>query len=220
MKLLIIGAAGKTGQAIVKEALAAGHEVTAFVHDAAGYNQPGVRLIEADATDPAKMNEAIAGQDAVLDAIGGHTPWKQTSLDDNVARVVITAMRSHAVRRLLVVSALGTGESMANASFLYEHLVAPTFLRGALADKTAMEATIEATDLDWTIVRAAVLTDDRATGNVRVYSVEGESETQAGSTDAPHETAHKIARADVAVFLLRQLTSSQYSRKLVTIATS
>ena len=97
MKILVIGAAGKSGEALVKQALADGHEVTAFVHDASDYKQPDVKVVEGDVLDAAKVNSAVAGQDAVLDALGGHTPYKETTLETNAARNVVNAMRQHGV---------------------------------------------------------------------------------------------------------------------------
>ena len=207
MKILVIGAAGKTGEALVQQALAAGHEVTAFVHDDSDYRRDGVRVVEGDVLDSAKIDPAVAGQDAVLDAIGGSTPYKETTLETNAARNVMDAMRRNGVRRLVVTSAMGVGESKENAGFLYEHLLMPTFLRGTVKDKTGMEAEVKASDLDWIIVRPAILTDGEATGNVKVFSAE------------TSETAHKISRADVAAFMLQQLTSDTHLRQAVTIAT-
>ena len=145
----------------------------------------------------------------MIDTLGGSTPWKETGLEPNAARNVVAAMRKHGVRRLVVISALGVRESQANAGFFYEHLLMPTLLRGALQDKTRMEADLEAGagDLDWVLVRPAALTNGELTGNVRVFSAETE------------EKAHKISRADVAAFLLAQLTSDTYLRQAVTIGT-
>ncbi len=207
MKILIMGAAGKTGEALVQQALADGHEVTAFVHDASGYRRDGVRVVEGDVLDSAKIDPAVAGQDAVLDTVGGSTPYKETTLETNAARNVMDAMQRNGVRRLVVTSAMGVGESKENAGFLYEHLLMPTFLRGTVKDKTGMEAEVKASDLDWIIVRPAILTDGEATGNVKVFSAE------------TSETAHKISRADVAAFMLQQLTSDTHLRQAVTIAT-
>ena len=107
MKILVVGAAGKTGEAIVQQALAAGHTVTAFVHDAKEFVGEGARVIEGDVLDAAVVDKAVEGQEAVLDALGGHTPWKQTSLDANAARNLIASMHRHGVKRLLVVGPSG-----------------------------------------------------------------------------------------------------------------
>ena len=205
MKILVIGAAGKTGKAVVEEAVAAGHQVTAFVREADEYKGANVRVIEGDATDSAVINEAVFGQDAVLDAIGGTTPYKTTTLETSAARTIIDSMQRNGVRRLVVTSMLGEGESKANAS-LYERLLVSTFLRGADKDKAAMESTVEASGLDWVILRPALLSDDPATGDVRVFSAES------------GEKAHKITRADLAAFMIAQLSSNEHLHQAVAIA--
>lgn len=207
MKLLVIGAAGKTGRAVVEQALTSGHDVTAFVHESTADFPSQVRIVTGDILDSAAVTAALANQDAVIDTLGGKTPYRQTTLETNAARIVIAAMEGTGVHRLLVVSALGEGDSKGNTSFVYEHVLMPTFLRGVLKDKAGMEAEVRASSLDWTIVRAALLTDDEPTGTVRVYPTDDT------------ETAHKIARADVATFLLAELPRDTYSRQAVTIAT-
>ncbi len=208
MKILVVGAAGKTGEAIVKHALAQGHTVTAFVHDAKEFTGEGARVVEGDALDPNAIAGAVMGQDAVLDALGGHTPWKATTMEANAARNVIEAMNRSGVRRLMVISAIGVGGTQDLVPSWYEHLIMPTFLRGAMHDKEAMEPVVEASGLDWTIVRPGHLVDGEPTGKVRVF--------EPGSG----ETAHKITRADVAVFMLAQLEKSSYLRQAVNIASN
>ncbi|MBC8140436.1 MAG: SDR family oxidoreductase, partial [Armatimonadetes bacterium] len=171
MKVLVIGAAGKTGKAVVEQAVAAGHEVTSFVRKADEYEVSGVRVLEGDATDSVAMDAAVLGQDAVLDTIGGKTPYKTTTLEASAAHTIIASMQRNGVRRLVVTSMLGEGDSMANAP-IYEQLLVKTFLRGADKDKAAMESAVEASGLDWVILRPAILSDDPAKGNVRVFSAE------------------------------------------------
>lgn len=205
MKILVIGAAGKTGQAVAEQAVAAGHQVTAFVRKADEYKGSDVRVIEGDATDRVAMDAAVLGQDAVVDTIGGKTPYKATTLESSVANTVIASMKRNGVRRLVVTSMVGVGDSEANASF-YERLLVSTFLRGADKDKAAMESAVESSDLDWVILRPAILSDDPAVGSVRVF------DPKTG------EKAHKITRADLASFALAQLSSEEYLHRAVTIA--
>ena len=108
--------------------------------------------------------------------------------------------------RLVVISVLGAGESGEQASFLYEHLFLPTFLRGAIKDKNAMEEVVRQSGLEWVLVRPPFLSDSDATGSVKIV--------------AEHETAHKITRGDLAQFLVDQLASDAYVGKAVTIANS
>ena len=207
MKVLVIGAAGKTGRAVIEQAIAGGHQVTAFVHKADEYEVSDVRVIEGDATDNATMDAAVLGQDAVLDTIGGKTPYKETTLESSAANTIIAAMQRNGVHRLVVTSMLGEGESEANTSF-YVRLLVSTFLRGADKDKAAMESAVESSGLDWVILRPAILTDDPAKGNIRVFDPE------------TGEKAHKITRADLADFMLAQLSSNEYLHQAVTIANS
>lgn len=207
MNVLVIGAAGKTGKAVVEQAVAAGHQVTAFVRKAAEYQGPAVRVVEGDAADGNAMDAAVKGQEAVLDTIGGKTPYKATTLESSAAHTIIAAMRRQGARRLVVTSMLGEGDSTANAPF-YERLLVATFLRGADKDKAAMETAVEKSELDWVILRPAILTDDPAQGHVRVFEA------------ATGEKAHKITRADLAAFMVAQLTSDQYLHQAVTIANS
>ena len=207
MKVLVFGASGKTGRAVVEHALAAGHEVTAFVREASEGSLAGVRVAQGDATSCPDVDSAMQGQEAVIDTIGGKTPYKATDLESSAASTIIASMRAHGVRRLLATSMLGVGESKENAP-VYERLLVATFLRGADKDKSAMEAEVRRSDLDWTILRPAILTDDPAKGDVRVY---------AEGTD---EKAHKITRADVAAFLVEQLASDAYVHQAIAIANS
>ena len=206
MKILVIGAAGKTGRAIVKQALGRGHTVTAFVHNAGEFEGNGARVIEGDVLDVAVLESAIAGQDAILDALGGHTPWKQTTLETNAARNVVKAMQQHGVKRLLVVSAIGVGGTADLVPSWYEHLIMPTLLRGAMQDKEEMEPVVEGSGLDWTLVRPGHLVEGEATGKVLTL--------EPGSG----QTAHKITRADVAAFLLDLLENGKYKQQAVNIA--
>lgn len=206
MKILVIGAAGKTGAAVVDQAVAAGHTVTAFVHNVETYARHDVQVAQGDALNPAEVTAALTGQEAVIDTLGGKTPYKESTLETDAARILIAAMQQANVRRLLVVSALGEGQSKANTSFVYEHLLMPTFLRGVLKDKAGMESEVTASNLDWTIVRAALLTDDEPTGSVRTYDADD------------GDVAHKITRSDLATFLVNELPRDTFSHKSVTVA--
>ena len=207
MNVLVIGAAGKTGQAVVEQALAAGHKVTAFVHRAATYSRTDVRVVEGDATDRRAMDTAVRGQDAVLDTIGGKTPYKTTTLESDTAHAIIAAMRQHKVRRLVVTSMLGVGDSVANSTWFLRLLVA-TFLRGADKDKTAMEKAVSASGLDWVILRPAILDDDPSRGEVHIFPT------------ATGQKAHKITRTDLATFMVAQLTNDEHLGQTLAIANS
>ncbi len=204
MKVLVVGAAGKTGSLVVENAISAGHSVSAFVHDRNSYKGPAQQVFAGSATDTDAMHAAVKGHDAVIDTIGGKTPYKTTTLERSTAQAIIGAMRSSGAHRLIVTSMLGVGDSSNNAPLFLRLLVA-TFLRGADRDKTAMENMVRNSNLDWTIVRPAILVDQPARGNLKIFP--------AGSS----EKAKKVSRADVAAFLVEQLSSDASLNQSVAI---
>ncbi len=204
MNVIVFGASGKTGSLVVERAIAAGHTVTVFVHEANHPQSAGVRVITGDAGDPAAVRSALAGQHAVIDTIGGKTPYKDTDLEATAARNIVAAMHAGSVRRLIVVSMMGIGDSKDQTPFWYEHLLLPTFLRGATKDKTAMESAVASSALDFVIARPPFLTEDAPTGSYVILPNDS--------------TGHKITRADLAQFLVDQLTTDQYLGQAVVVA--
>lgn len=83
-----------------------------------------------DATDMAAMEAAITGQDAVIDTVGGKAPYRHATLEASVATTIVAAMQRHGVRRLVVTSMVGEGDSAANTPF-YVKIMLVIFLRGA-----------------------------------------------------------------------------------------
>jgi putative NADH-flavin reductase len=206
MKLLVLGATGKTGSLVVKRALQQGHDVTVLVRDAGRLNISGVRVLHGDSTRPEDVCKAMQGQQAAIDTIGGSTPYRTTKLERNSVQNLIVAMQAEGARRLIAVSMMGLGESLSQAPFWYRYLLMPTFLRGSTQDKAAMEDEIRASGLDFVIVRPPILGDTPPTGNVTVLD--------AG------KTGHKITRADLANFLVDQLTFDDHLRSAVTVVNS
>lgn len=208
MKVLVIGAAGKSGKAVVEQALAAGHDVSAFVHKIDGYVAgSNVRVFGGDARDRSAMELAMLGQDAVIDTIGNENPLKSTTLESSAAATITASMQSSGVRRLVVISMIGEGESVANTNW-WERLFLSTLLRHEMKDKAAMEAIVDTSGLDWIIVRPPFLNDDPAKGDFHVFCAES------------GETAHKMTRADLATFIVAQLSSDEYLLKAVAVANS
>jgi putative NADH-flavin reductase len=206
MKVLVFGASGKTGGLVVERALAMGHEVSVLVRDASKFSVAGVNVIAGDATRYDAVLRAVKGQDAVIDTIGGTTPYKTTQLESTSVRNMIEAMKAEGVRRLIVVSMMGLGESREQAPVWYRYLLMTTFLRGSTKDKGAMEELVKTSGLDYVIARPPILKDGAATGNVKVLGT--------------GETGHAITRADLAIFLVEQLGSDGYVGRAVTVVNS
>lgn len=164
--LLVFGGTGKTGQHLVRQALERGCRVTAFVRDPArlGLTHPQLATVTGDLADATSIDRAVAMRpDAVVSALG--ITIKQdgiTPLADGT-RLILAAMARHGVRRLVVVSSLGAGDSRGQGNLL-ARLIQKYLLRRTLDDKTAQEALIAAAPVDATVFRPPQLTD---TGQVR-----------------------------------------------------
>jgi putative NADH-flavin reductase len=206
VKVLIIGATGATGQILMGEALAQGHEVTALARNPSAVAPEDHRpiVLQGNALEASSVEAAVAGQDAVLSALGTRSTRPTTLFSESTSNV-ISAMRQHGVRRLVCITGIGTGESKGHGGFLYDRIILPFVLKNVYEDKDRQEEAIKQSDLDWVIVRPARLTDEPAKGEYRVFL--------GGSY-----TAKKISRADVAAFMLAQLTDDTYVRKMPVIS--
>ena len=203
MKLLFIGATGPTGRELVQQAIAQGHEVTALVRDTAkaAFSRP-IRMIEGDVLDLASLKNAVAGQEAVISALGSGAsgPFKKMTMLSEGTRNLVTAMRAKGVNRLISISGVGAGESKGHGPWFYNWLIQPLVLRGVYHDKTRQEEIVRASGLDWTLVRPAMLTNGLAKGPDAVRAIT--------ALDSVHVST--IRRADVAAFCLRELTDRRF----------
>ena len=206
MKVLIIGATGATGQILMREALAQGYEVTALARNpsAVAPEDYRLRVLQGNALDASSVEAAVAGQDAVLSALGTRSS-RPTTLFSQSTHNLISAMNKHGVRRLVCLTGVGAGDSKGHVGFLYDRIILPFIVKNIYEDKTRQEEAIKQSDLDWVIVRPARLTDEAAKGEYRVYL--------GGSY-----TAKTISRADVAAFMLAQLTDDTYVHKMPVIS--
>ncbi|NNG03840.1 MAG: SDR family oxidoreductase [Inquilinus sp.] len=201
MKLIIFGATGTVGRLAVEKALAEGHRVTAFARRPAALesDHPNLTRLAGDVLDPDAVDRAVQGQDAAIVALGAGRKGTVRAVG---TRHVVEAMERHGVRRLVCQSTLGAGDSRAALNFFWKYIMFGLLLRDAYADHQAQEAVVRQSALDWIIVRPAAFTDGPATGTYKH-----------GFAPTEKALALKIARADVADFLLRQLTDDTYLRQ-------
>lgn len=200
MRVLVVGANGRTGRLVCERANAKGYEVTAFVR------APGTvkfREFVGNAMEGSDVRKAMVGIDVVIDTIGGTTPYKDTVLERTAATNLIAAMQELHVRRIIAVSMMGLGDSVRHAPFWYRRILMPTFLRGSSKDKAMMEREIQQSGLDFVIARPAILSDGKASGKVKVLD---------GA-----EKGSRTDRADLAAFIVDQLGETAFSQRAVTI---
>jgi putative NADH-flavin reductase len=208
MKIIVFGASGNTGREIVKQAIARGHSVTAFVRDVGSLPvdsaDSNIRVLAGDVLNPAAVSEAIFGHRVVLSALGARS-LKKTRLLAQALPNILAGMQQHYVTRIVVLGAAGVKSdygkyqsALANIGFW---LAKNSVLRHPFADQAAQEKILAASEIDYTIVRAPRLTDGEFTGKYRVVP------------DALPTGGLRISRADVADFMLQQLTDPRFHRQ-------
>ncbi|MFJ2773724.1 NAD(P)-dependent oxidoreductase [Streptomyces sp. NPDC087300] len=209
MKLTVFGATGGIGKELVRQALTAGHEVTAVVRDPARLEVTGERLevFRADVRDPEALRPAVAGRDAVLSGLGARKR-ADAGIATELTRSVLRAMDAEGVRRLLVVSAAPVGPEPADNPLLDRIVLAVIgrVLKDVYVDLTAMEAELAASATDWTSVRPPKLVDKPLTGSYR---------TVVGGSPRSGRT---IARADVAHAMLAMVDDRSTVKQGVGVA--
>jgi uncharacterized protein YbjT (DUF2867 family) len=170
MKILVVGATGGSGRAAVDALVAQGHEVTAFARRASTVfgGHDAVRPADGDATAAADVDRAVQGQDGVVVALGISESALRVRLRGSTGTpldvrsrgtaTVVAAMPEHGVRRLVVQSSYGVGETR-DLLPLSARVVFALLLRPQIADHEAQERIVRDSGLDWTIVQPVYLTD-------------------------------------------------------------
>jgi putative NADH-flavin reductase len=223
MKLTIVAATGGIGRHALEQAVAAGHDVTAVVRNPKQLSGPAgqARVVTADlaAADPAALQSAVAGADAVLSGLGPRSA-SDAGIASHGTGAIVQAMQATGVRRIVVVSAapIATVASPARPKppkhdpgdgvfmrHLFSH-VAKTAFRAHYADLALMEDILRDSGLDWTVVRPPRLTDKPLTGTYRVAY--GQNLRGGWS----------ISRADVAQLMLRVLEQPDTIKQTIGIA--
>jgi putative NADH-flavin reductase len=201
MRLIIFGSTGSVGRLLVEQALQDKHSVTAFLRDPAKLpvSHSNLQVIRGDVLDYQSVEKAMKNQDVVLCTIGGGS---KGNVRAEGTRNIIRAMENNGVKRLICQSTLGAGNSRSNLNFFWKHIMFGMLLKQAYRDHERQENYVMLSKLDWTIVRPAAFIDGRHTGNYR----HGFGPQEKGLT-------LKISRADVADFMLDQVTGNTYHRK-------
>jgi len=203
MKLLILGASGRTGQHLVQQALSAGHQVTALVSNPQKLEvtHESLTVVQGDVTDAAAVSKAAAGNEVVLSALG---PTRTSGEDmlQSAVRNTIAAMQAHGLRRIIVVTGAGVSDPDDKPQFWNRIMsgLLNLLAKRVLADSLGAANLLRASDVDWTMVRVPVLTDDPSAGEPWVgYVGKG--------------MGGRIPRADVAAFMLQQVTDDSWVQK-------
>lgn len=212
MKIVVFGATGIVGKAVVNEALKKGHEVTVLTRNArkVTIRHEHLHIVEGNVADKNVVRTVLKDQEAVIQTlgIGGKGDGKPTSIVSEANKIIMTEMEQMNVKRLIAISVIGAGESLTFLPWIYRKLVLPLFMKwfqAIIDDKNRMEPMIKKSGLDWTIVRCTTVKERPATGKVNA-TLDGKG------------LKFSISAADMAVFIVNQLTDNSFLKQNPTIS--
>ncbi|MDO6656471.1 NAD(P)-dependent oxidoreductase [Anaerobacillus sp. 1_MG-2023] len=204
MKLIVFGATGGTGNAFVKQAIAAGHTVTAFVRTPSKLETTHKNLsVEiGDAMQSADVKQAITSDvDAVISCLGAKGLGKTTDLSTMMANI-LDAMSIHDVKRIVYMASAGINKEIPGVT----GFIAGKLLQNVLADHRRAVDLLAASEAEWTVARPMGLANDDRTGEYR--------KARSGIPKG----GRRIARSDVADFMLHTVTDHLYIRESIGLA--
>jgi uncharacterized protein YbjT (DUF2867 family) len=213
MKLLVLGASGGCGRHLVDFAQRRGYQVRAVVRPGSRFAAPsGVDVREGNLLDEGFLFRAVEGMDVVASALGPKrrnpkNPWSPLDSEEDFtsrsAALLVKAMKTHGVQRVVAISASGVGDSYPPLNWLMKGFIRFSTVGKGYRDLTLMEEAYRQSGLDWLAVRPTRLTDGRRTDQVRIV----DAFTLNGA----------IPRADVAAFMLDSLEATPFSLRTPSI---
>jgi putative NADH-flavin reductase len=210
MKIVVFGASRGVGLKVVEQALEAGHTITAFVRSPEKFEvkHSNLTVFKGDSMDEVAVENAIAGQEAVISALGPTRPPVPHMMEIS-AKNIVAGMKKHGTRRLVSTTGAGIRQPDDNPKFI-DHFIG--FLLNLLAKDVVIDSAenvkvIQSSDLEWTVVRYPRLMDGEHTYKYQVGFVSKDSGTQ-------------LSRADGADFILKELMEKKWLKKFPLVSNS
>jgi len=212
MKVIIFGATGFSGQGILAEALKQGHEVTILVRDASKIpiKHQNLTILEGNVLDPQTVASVLHHQEAVIHClgVGGKGDGKPTTFISDATKVIIDEMQKQQIKRLIAMSNVGAGNSIAFQPWFFTKIILPYFmkwLKVIIEDKNRMEPIIMNSNLDWTIVRCPNIVDKPAKGRCNA-TLDGKG------------LKLSITLSDLSKFMVEQLKQTAYIKQAPSVS--
>jgi putative NADH-flavin reductase len=212
MKIVIFGASGYSGKEVLKKALSQNHEVTVLTRSkkSIDISHKNLTVIEGNVLDSQIVNSALRNQDSVIQClgIGGKGDVKPTTFISDATRIIVDEMEKSNVNRLVCMSNVGAGNSMAFQPWFFNKVILPYFmkwLKVIIDDKNIMEPIIMNSNLNWTIVRCPNITEKPAINKITA-TLDGKN------------LKMSITNEDAATFILNVLSNSNFDRQAPSIS--
>ena len=212
MKVVIFGATGFSGKAILKETLSQQHQVTVLVRNksAIQIQDKNLKIVEGNVLDKYTVAEVLKNSDAVIQClgVGGKGNGKLTTFISDATNIIVEEMEKQQIKRLIAMSNVGAGNSISFQPWIFTKIILPYFmkwLKVLIDDKNRMEPIIMNSELDWTIVRCPNIVDKTPKGNVHA-TLDGKGLKLA------------VTLGDMAEFIVQQLINASYSKQAPSIS--
>jgi putative NADH-flavin reductase len=208
MKLAIFGSTGRTGQHLLRMALEEDHQVVALARDPAKLlvQNENLTVIRGSLKDADCIHRVVAGVDAVLSVLGPTSNQPTFEISQGM-QMILNAMKGNGVKRLVISAGAGVGDPQDAPKPFNQvmNMLLKAAAKNVYEDMLQMVSLVRESDLDWTVVRVPMLTDDTATGQIKMGMV--------GKGMGP-----RISRADLAAFMLQQAKSREFIRQAPAIS--
>jgi putative NADH-flavin reductase len=212
MKIVIFGATGFSGKAILKETLSQQHQVTVLVRNKSSIlvQDKNLNIVEGNVLDKHTVAEVLKNSDAVIQClgVGGKGNGKLTTFISDATKIIVEEMEKQQIKRLIAMSNVGAGNSISFQPWIFTKIILPYFmkwLKVLIDDKNRMEPIIMNSELDWTIVRCPNIVDKTPKGNVHA-TLDGKGLKLA------------VTLGDMAEFIVQQLINASYSKQAPSIS--
>jgi putative NADH-flavin reductase len=216
MKILIIGATGRTGRLIVEEALKQGYDLNVLVRDKnkMPFNANSIKVYQGTPVHRADLAAAMVGCDLIISALSisraSDAPWSKLItaeyfISESMKNVIVEADQQ-SLKRLITISAWGVLETKKDVPFWFRWLINYSNLRPVYADHESQEKLLANSNLNWTAVRPVALNDSKKIKTLKV------------SLDNFPKPSLYISRQSVAKFMVDIVKSDKYDMKSPTIS--
>lgn len=214
MKILLLGATGRTGKQIIKEAIKRGHKISAIARDPEKLKDYDIEIIKGTPYDYKTIEKAITGCEAVINTLNvsrkSDNPWARLAAPkDMISKAVsnsIKAMEKVGIKRFVALSTIGAGRSWKTSPGILKFIVSISNLRFAFKDHGKQEEILEKSAIEYTICRAPMLSSE--INDIGVVA------TQEGEKPANRV----LSRNSAAEFFLNIIENNEYIRETISLS--
>lgn len=214
MKILLLGATGRTGKHIIKEAIKKRHKISAIVRNPEKLKEFEIDVFQGTPYDYETVEKAIIGCGAVINTLNvsrkSDNPWAPLTAPKDLisksASNALKAMKKYGIKRFVALGAIGAGRSWKTTPIILKLIVSISSLKFAFKDHGKQEEILENSSLDYTICRAPMLSDKK-------------NEVGAVATPEGEKPASKVlSRNSVAEFFLQIIENNEHIRRSISLS--